>query len=126
MTTRLTCASCRHLLEESEFHAAPRNTGRRGRNSYCKKCASEKAFISNNRKYGISVDEYDDLYSKQDGACAIRGKDNSGKRLCVDHCHSTGNIRGLLCHRCNVGIGMFLDNTELLASAILYLTEPHG
>ena len=122
MTNSLTCSSCKHSLEESEFYDAPRNTGRLGKSSYCKKCSS----INNNKTCSISVNEYDKLYLEQGGVCAICCKDNSGKRLCIDHCHSTGNVRGLLCNRCNAGIGMFLDDTELLASAILYLTEPSG
>jgi hypothetical protein len=66
---------------------------------------------------------YIKLYKEQDGKCAICGckQEENKKRFCIDHCHSSHHIRGLLCNRCNTGIGMFLDNPEFLLSAIKYL-----
>ena len=73
--------------------------------------------------YKITVNVYNELLHAQDGRCAIcQGPPNGGKkRLCIDHCHTSGKIRGLLCCRCNRGLGAFRDNTELLKKAAEYL-----
>ena len=65
------------------------------------------------------------LFIKQDGCCAICGQPESElkKRLCIDHCHITGHIRGLLCNRCNFFIGAASDNVNTLRAAIDYLVE---
>ena len=60
------------------------------------------------RQYGISPADYDALLAKQDGVCATCGKP-SEETLCVDHCHETGTIRGLLCRQCNFALGCFKD-----------------
>jgi hypothetical protein len=72
--------------------------------------------------------DFKELFDFQDGKCAICGIDNiddkpkSWKRnLCVDHDHETGKIRGLLCHRCNLGLGYFVDNPDILRKAANYL-----
>jgi Recombination endonuclease VII len=72
------------------------------------------------RLYGISPAEYDVLLAKQGGVCAICGK-ASKKTLCVDHCHATGTIRGLLCGKCNTGFGCFTDSQAAMMAAIAYL-----
>ena len=76
------------------------------------------------RVYGISLDDYNILLDRQDGKCAICGvlECNTGRNFAVDHCHSTNKIRGLLCSKCNRGIGMFDDSIEHLQHAIAYLT----
>ena len=73
------------------------------------------------RRYGLTVEEYTKQVNEQQGCCAICRKHTP--RLCVDHSHETGENRGLLCHRCNVGLGQFKDNISLLANAIAYLDE---
>ena len=73
-------------------------------------------------KYGMSVEEYQELFNAQQGVCAICDK-FSDKALVVDHCHITGIIRGLLCVKCNTALGMFEDNLELLHSAVAYMEE---
>src|SRR5262249_21807941 len=60
------------------------------------------------RQYGISLDEYDAWVARQNGACAIC-KRKFDKTLCVDHCHATGVVRGLLCRKCNTGLGCYDD-----------------
>jgi hypothetical protein len=71
------------------------------------------------RKFGISLDEYEKLARQQKYKCKICSKNirDNGKRLAVDHCHSTGEIRSLLCNNCNVVVG-FLDDDPNLAEKI--------
>ncbi len=73
--------------------------------------------------YGITVEEYDALYELQGGRCVICGRHQSKlkRALCVDHNHATGQVRGLLCIRCNSGIGHFQDNSSLVRFAADYL-----
>ena len=79
------------------------------------------------RVFGMSLEEYDEKLKAQDGVCAIcGGLCKSGKRLAVDHNHTTGKIRDLLCGNCNGGLGKFLDNPELLLKAADYLRKHNG
>ncbi len=72
--------------------------------------------------YGISTLEYQRLFDQQGGVCAICKKPNDcGRRLSVDHDHKTGKVRGLLCGRCNTGLGYFRDDARVLIRAARYL-----
>lgn len=76
------------------------------------------------RKYkDFSLSKYDELLNIQNGVCAICGLNEKGKSLAVDHCHANGDVRGLLCQRCNRGIGLFKDNKNLLSNAFNYLNK---
>lgn len=81
--------------------------------------------MSSYKKQGISItkEEYQKMYSLQNGYCAICNKHVSSctKDLALDHDHNTGKVRGFLCDLCNQGLGMFKDNTETLFKAIDYL-----
>lgn len=70
-------------------------------------------------KYGITLKEYESRWSAQSGKCALCGEEQ--EVLCVDHCHETGRVRGLLCSRCNTGIGHLRDDVTILRRAIDYL-----
>ena len=74
--------------------------------------------------YGIDLHEFRRLLAYQNNCCAICGDhvDELNKKICVDHCHKTGKIRGLLCLNCNYGLGHFKDNIDNLYNAIDYLT----
>ena len=73
-------------------------------------------------RYGITVDDYNEMYIAQDGKCAICRTDKTIKGFFnVDHCHETKKVRGLLCMKCNTGIGYFKDNVLNLEKAIVYL-----
>jgi Recombination endonuclease VII len=72
------------------------------------------------RRYGISRADYAALLARQGGVCAICGKPPE-KTLCVDHCHSTGRIRGLLCRKCNFGLGCYAEDQAALIAALAYL-----
>ena len=74
------------------------------------------------RKYGLTLDGYNAIYTEQGGVCAICGKPPiPEQKLHVDHNHATKVVRGLLCHACNKGLGLFKDNAEILEAASMYL-----
>lgn len=74
-------------------------------------------------KYGISYQEYLDILKNQNYKCAICGIDinESNIQFNIDHSHETGKVRGILCSKCNFGIGQFNDDIGLLKNAIRYL-----
>jgi hypothetical protein len=77
--------------------------------------------------YGITTDELLRLEQESNGLCAICNRPPSGEsgeaRLAVDHDHATGKVRGLLCGKCNKGLGLLQDDPAILAAAIAYLEE---
>lgn len=76
------------------------------------------------REYGLTTAAYDALVVQQAGRCAICPEQYSdSKPLHVDHCHTTGDVRGLLCLRCNTALGLFQDDTDRLTAAITYLNS---
>lgn len=122
------CIICNEIKEETEFYS---RVGRTKLCPSCKKCYTKNI---NNRqlekygtyrnynlvkKYGITVDDYDAMYETQKGRCLIC---DSAEILFIDHNHKTGQIRGLLCHNCNVGIGHFKDDPKLLSKAKEYVS----
>ena len=76
-------------------------------------------------RISIHASVYAQMLEAQDRKCKIcgveGGANNRGDKLAVDHCHASGRIRGLLCHKCNTALGLFKDNPENLAAAIRYL-----
>ncbi len=85
--------------------------------------------ISYTKGCNIPISQYKEILKKENGVCAICESKETRKRkgmivrLSIDHNHTTGEIRGLLCHNCNVGLGHFLDNVEFLLKAIRYIKE---
>lgn len=105
--------------------------------THCSRVCTEKARSDSGRrreadlrsKYGIGVEDYDRMLVEQSGGCAIcrRGpevnRNGFQKFLHVDHDHDSGRVRGLLCDRCNLSIGQFEHNPELLERAAAYLVR---
>jgi hypothetical protein len=76
-------------------------------------------------EYGLTAGKYDMMVMLQAGRCAIcAGPPVNHKRLVVDHCHVSGTVRGLLCHNCNVALGLFKDNAVIVERALKYLQRP--
>lgn len=132
------CIKCSTDLTEETQYPSHRRDG----NYICKSCHNSrvKSWMKDNpekwdyynrkttlrKRYGISPELYEELLLKQEGRCAICGSNNPGGRFKyfnVDHNHSTGKIRGLLCLYCNTGLGKFGDNTTFLRKAVEYLEE---
>jgi hypothetical protein len=77
------------------------------------------------KRYNLTLEDYEKMLKEQNECCAICKNhcSLSQRSLHVDHCHSTGKVRGLLCSKCNKGLGMYLDNTLFLENAIKYLNK---
>lgn len=138
MSKKKVCPTCDIEKSLDEFRKDAQTKS--GRACYCNVChrASRKRDRQENpdryhemdrrgrykRDYGIAVDDYDEMFSQQGGKCAICGTTKPGgkkRHFAVDHDHETGEVRGLLCYQCNVGLGHFEDSKEFLEKAILYL-----
>jgi hypothetical protein len=76
-------------------------------------------------EYGITIDDYNQLFINQKGCCKICNNHQSQlkRQLHVDHCHKTLKVRGLLCQKCNTAIGLFEENIEAINNALIYLKE---
>lgn len=73
-------------------------------------------------KYGLSVEQYDELWAAQKQRCKLCSEDKPrGGKWVVDHCHDTGVVRGIICNQCNIGLGHFSDDPAKLQAAIDYL-----
>lgn len=129
------CTGCSGDKPESDYYV--RNT-KGDLRSDCKACVSVKAakrFKGNKRTreavakasrkhyymklYGLTEEDVAAMYEEQCGLCALCILPM--KKMCVDHCHDTGKVRGLLCGSCNTGLGMFKDNTEVMKRGIAYV-----
>lgn len=76
------------------------------------------------RIYGVTREQYEQMLDAQGGRCAICGGTSTRRRsefFHVDHCHDTGRVRGLLCHKCNTAIGMLGDDVHVTRRALEYL-----
>jgi hypothetical protein len=130
-----TCSKCKIEKLSTEFHK--RNNRPCGVRSICKQCYKGYEFKRRDgymreydlmKSYSITVDDYNRMFESQYGKCAICGTSSSvessrKKYLCVDHNHETGKVRGLLCDKCNRGIGLLNDDIQTLISAIKYLQK---
>lgn len=145
---KVECTRCNTWKYLDEY---PKNKGSAlGIYSYCSECSNEKG-RENHKKYrakgapdwerkrrkyrndyyrktyGITADEFDIKLAEQDGCCEICNTelsiDEDPKKAHLDHNHRTGQIRGVLCVRCNKGIGFFLENEDYLGDAVKYLRK---
>lgn len=116
------CPYCRQLKPLEDF-ATSRKLAL-GRSCWCKACDRAKHLL---RTYNMTPADYTELLESQSGKCAICGTTSSGGRykkyFHVDHEHTTGRLRGLLCSRCNISIGKFNDDSVLLQKAADYLKQ---
>jgi hypothetical protein len=128
------CKECRAADRQRDRDSNPehyRDITRKSRAKHHKEFLyyrARRAHLSVN--FGISLQEYEALEAAQGGVCAICKKPEEAldsrrpgfkRKLAVDHCHTTGKIRGLLCGCCNTGIGQLKDSVEILENAITYL-----
>lgn len=144
------CTKCGTEKPHSEF--GRKSDQRDGLNTWCKMCVNEYTIVYNKKnperrrestrrwreknrdkykssyrgthlkKYGLTLQEYTTLLEQQGGVCAICACAPCRRRFAVDHDHTDGNIRGLLCSNCNTGIGLLGDSPGRLQAAIAYLS----
>ena len=121
-----TCKECKKELPLDSFNK--NKDAKDGLQYKCKPCRlaynrmNYTTAYHRKRAYGITEAEYGGMAFSQGWGCAICGS-KTEKDLLVDHNHDTGEIRGLLCHTCNSGIGYLRDNPAVMRSAIEYLEE---
>ena len=131
------CSSCTEFKSYSQFYKSKdKNSGHK---SQCKDCVRQRNreyyWTPKGRKYrqekswrengilDMTVESYEDMLKSQGGCCSIcdKTRNKNGTRLCVDHDHKTGKVRGLLCHDCNTSLGKMNDDLDLLYRAVSYL-----
>ncbi|WP_363320154.1 endonuclease VII domain-containing protein [Thiothrix sp.] len=135
-----TCSKCKATKPKTDF--SPLKEGRFGLHSWCKECVKEanrdrnktaagKAARRNQKlkaNFKITLDDYNRMLEEQQFSCALCGANEPrGKgTFHVDHSHETLKVRGLLCHKCNVGLGCFNDDPQELLKGVAYLvrTQP--
>jgi len=145
------CTKCLKDKDFNEFYKSKR--GKNGLAAYCKKCADmlnkiryghllktkyQKSPQSKEKqqkyllktKYNMTLSDYNNLFSSQNGCCAICGRHQSEfkKALAIDHNHINNKIRGLLCCKCNTGLGMFKadESIDFLLKAIEYIKNTNN
>lgn len=114
------CNKCGTEKPLSEYYYRKDNDTHR---KECKSCLKESHQI---KKYGVCNIKYGEMLKEQEGKCAIcESKLNSSRytKFAIDHCHKSGEIRGLLCTNCNTAIGLMKDSTHRLQKAIDYLSR---
>ena len=114
---------CRKCGENKEISLFYKNKGNpSGYHHSCKDCMNkQKKETVYNRLYGISFVEYNKKLEEQGGVCAICGNPPGGKALAVDHNHTTGKVRALLCTKCNTALGLLNEEPILFERALEYL-----
>lgn len=130
------CNKC-GLEKDLKYFGETTAKGRFYKHSACKQCRNKVLYLKRlqdpekerlrkrkqklKREYNMTLEDYDNMYSAQEGRCRICGIYQD--LLNIDHCHSTNKVRGLLCFACNTALGAFKDNSGILGRAILYLKE---
>jgi hypothetical protein len=132
------CSTCKINKPLTEYHK--RNNRPCGVKSKCKECYKKYPKKLKRREgyereydlfkmYGLTVASYNEILASQNNRCAICNRTAAEsmagrkKHLCVDHCHDTGQIRGLLCDPCNRAIGLLKEDISIIGNAINYLTK---
>lgn len=128
------CTSCKREFPRTKEHFFRYKLSADGFRRQCKECHMQKVRSNPKhteqkrnaalKKYGLTLVEFEEMLKRQEGKCAICGK-TPKENLCVDHCHRTGKVRGLLCRACNRSIGQLGDTEEALMKAVHYLKETH-
>jgi protein-arginine kinase activator protein McsA len=130
-----TCSKCKIEKSLSDFHNV--KNGKFGKHHYCKDCMSahkKQTYNYNNafnrrlrKSYNLTLDELKSMHHSQNKKCKICGDvyEDVSKHggLYIDHCHSSGKVRGLLCAKCNQLLGACRDDVAILQSAIDYLNS---
>lgn len=118
--SRKFCRTCGHERDNNLFSKSAYSKD--GYAYSCKICRFDKL----KERYGLTKEDYEIILNRQNKLCAIckcLPEQSNHKILHVDHNHTTGKVRGLLCSSCNGALGLFKDNPEVVAAALLYLKD---
>lgn len=107
------------LKKQKEYYHKHKERNKERRKEYARTHKRQSKNYKLLLYYGINIEQYEEMYYKQDGKCAICKVYNES--LVVDHDHKTSKIRGLLCKKCNLSLGYVNDNTKILKSMIAYI-----
>ena len=119
--TAYDCQNCGNSKDQFEFDKTQRARAKKGNVAWCKRCLKGKHTL---KKYGLTIDEYEEKMQEQQSKCSICQTILKGdKNTHLDHNHETHAIRDFLCAGCNKGIGMFDESPTKLAQAIIYLMQ---
>lgn len=119
------CPRCEESKPLDEFPKKGLQRNGEQRYAYCKPCHSSYQRENKLRNiFSLTVDDYEAMAEHQGGVCAICLRPPASKRLHVDHDHSTGLIRGLVCWNCNKTLGFWRDDQERFIRASAYLSDP--
>jgi len=110
---------CTEFAPEERAHKRRRLDGRRQRSTLCYSCNNH---VKRERTYGITQERYEELVAKGCAICCTL-LCSDGRVLHVDHCHSTGKVRGVLCGECNMAVGKLRDRPDLCIAAAEYLVK---
>ena len=132
------CRTCNKSKKLTDFHS--HKSCAQGVRPDCKECmlpiykAKQIKYLRENpekrrltiikTRFGLTETQYTEMFTQQNQCCAICKTTNPGagkKYFSIDHCHTTNQIRGILCHGCNAGLGMFKDDPSFLLAAVEYL-----
>jgi hypothetical protein len=118
---RTHCQKGHEMTPENTLWSEDTRNGVKRSRDRCRTCFRNAAL---SRIYGLTAEQYDELFQAQGGCCAICRHQFTGedRDTNVDHCHATGRVRGLLCLPCNTGIGLFKDDITLLQRALEYVS----
>lgn len=115
----LTCTRCKEQKPATIEYFPPHNKKKNGLDSWCRSCRSTYRSSINRGSFRDSISDEDLINLKATtNECVICG---SAGPLVVDHCHKTNKVRGILCNHCNLALGHFKDDTDLLEYARIYL-----
>ena len=145
------CCTCKENKSLDEFSKNTKSSD--GKQYHCKTCAAisyknwyegggkartirtpeqklRERELKTLREFGLSLDDYNTILESQGGGCAICGKKENNnrkqKRLPIDHHHESNTVRGILCHSCNLMLGLVKDNPDTLEKGAAYLRRNHG
>lgn len=116
------CSRCGELKPYSEFN----QNGKRWLKAQCRSCQKIERRVYQLSTYGLTLESYDERLKTQGNKCACCGTTEFCDRYGyahVDHCHKTGEVRGLICRHCNVALGLMGDNLAGVAQSVVYLAK---
>lgn len=132
-----TCRPCKYAQKRAYERANPEKYNEQVRKNRAKRreairSRSREWLASNKerakgyglRRYGITLEQFNAMFEAQGSKCAICSTTDNGvgRSFYVDHCHHSGRVRGILCHKCNSGLGAFRDDAQIVGKALEYLS----